>query len=421
MLSPYREPRRRAAWLPLNRLLPWQAVARVAVSPPGSVMALTVAAIVCGLAVERFALSLAVIAALVLLVGALWPRLFIIGLRASLEFEREQAAEGEIVGATLSVTNRWPVPAWGLVLSGLSEADVQPVVALGPVRPWSTEVFHWPLLAPYRGVFPPAHPVLSTRFPFGLATGARPVRCPIRLKVAPRSFPIEVEFAAGEDLPWDQGQRPKAAGGHGDMVGVRPYRVGDSLRRIHWAQTARHDTLIVCEREAMVRPTVELLADLSPEAHTGGPPDASLEWTLRITLSLCRSIVAAGGRVHCHLGDRHFDLPASRGSWQSFVGYLTEVPRQGVAHADSKPTGGRAGRLELVIATDRSRLLQKRDSRSGRQLLIVLRSGAFPGQAPSDDLAPGQPRDVSRCVTLDAPDQVPAQLVRGLRREVELC
>ena len=32
-------------------------------------------------------------------------------------------------------------------------------------------------------------------------------------------------------------------GNEGDVIGVRPYRHGDRLRSIHWAQTARRDAL----------------------------------------------------------------------------------------------------------------------------------------------------------------------------------
>lgn len=44
-------------------------------------------------------------------------------------------------------------------------------------------------------------------------------------------------------------------------MGVRPYRPGDSLRQVHWAQTARRENLVVFERQTRARPELLLWFD----------------------------------------------------------------------------------------------------------------------------------------------------------------
>ena len=66
------------------------------------------------------------------------------------------------------------------------------------------------------------------------------------------------------------------------MSGVRPFRAGDWLRHVHWAQTAKHDRLIVRERQATGRRSVELVIDVDREAHPDAVETDSLEEVIRV-------------------------------------------------------------------------------------------------------------------------------------------
>ena len=57
------------------------------------------------------------------------------------------------------------------------------------------------------------------------------------------------------------------AGQWGDPLGVRPYRRGDPLRRVHWVLTARHGELIVRELQSNAVPRVQIVLDAHPAAH----------------------------------------------------------------------------------------------------------------------------------------------------------
>ncbi len=116
------------------------------------------------------------------------------------------------------------------------------------------------LTMPTRGRHPMPRAVVATRFPFGLFVKRRelPVEDPVL--VHPRRVP-----AARRPLPIDRGGPPRATGRRarsGEFYGLRPYRDGDELRRLHWPATARLGQPVVREFEAGGESKVRLV--LSP-------------------------------------------------------------------------------------------------------------------------------------------------------------
>ena len=81
------------------------------------------------------------------------------------------------------------------------------------------------------------------------------------------------------------------AGGGSEMFGVREYRPGDSLRRIHWRSTARHGELVVREYEP---PGLRVLGIMVDPA----PPSAEVaDQIARIAASEAWDCLRDGGRV----------------------------------------------------------------------------------------------------------------------------
>ena len=80
--------------------------------------------------------------------------------------------------------------------------------------------------------------------------------------------------------------------GHGtDLYGVREYRSGDPLRRIHWRTSARRGELVVREFEPPGQRVLALLLD-------GDPPDpATADQAARLAASEAWDCIRAGGRV----------------------------------------------------------------------------------------------------------------------------
>lgn len=81
--------------------------------------------------------------------------------------------------------------------------------------------------------------------------------------------------------------------GHGtDLYGVREYRSGDSLRRIHWKTSARRGQLVVREFEPPGIKVLALLLDREPASP------ATADQLARLAASEAWDCLRQGGRVH---------------------------------------------------------------------------------------------------------------------------
>lgn len=125
--------------------------------------------------------------------------------------------------------------------------------------------------------------------PFGLtklSTTAAPLQ---EVIVYPRVDPIDaLPYTTGHD-PLDGSRRPNSLGRSSeDFYALRPYAVGDDLRRVHWPSSVRHDELLVRQSEQPWQGRTTVLLDVRAGAHS----EASLE----VAVSAAASIVAATAR-----------------------------------------------------------------------------------------------------------------------------
>lgn len=245
--------------------------------------------------------------------GLVWPWLSMRGVSAELTFERRRCHERDEVTVGLVVTNRWPWPVWGLLVErGFSgraavsgEADDGAATALARVSGWSRSRFEFPFEPERRGVYPLETPQIANGFPFGIWTARRPVGGTNRLIVWPRCATLRSAPRLKGERPTPVGALLERAGDDGDLFAARPFRDGDSLRRVHWAHTARRDTLIVCERQATARRQVVVRLDgaaFARRAAAGGAP-ATLDDAVRVTASLCRELQEHSCELVCMLDD----------------------------------------------------------------------------------------------------------------------
>ena len=122
--------------------------------------------------------------------------------------------------------------------------------------------------------------------PFGLASSSTVAAPVTELTVYPHIDDIvAVPHTTGDD-PHAGADHPSALGRTGeDFYALRPYVVGDDLRRVHWPSTARRDELMVRQDELPWQGRVTVLLDVRRNAHT----PASLE----LAVSASASVVTA--------------------------------------------------------------------------------------------------------------------------------
>jgi uncharacterized protein (DUF58 family) len=277
----------------------FSAKARKALYNPLGVLALAaLAALLCGLFLHVQGLALFGGACAVIALGVVWPWVTARAVCGELAFDRPRATEGERVEVRLAIRNRLPFAAWGLAVRGGFGARADDVVVGVASAPARREVAcAWAFEPPARGAYPVGAPRLTTGFPFGLWNAGRALAVPAPLLVWPRTLPVgPIPPVSGDDQVEGTVSRNRV-GSVGDVVGVRPYRRGDSPRRIHWGQSAKHDRLIVCELQSNARPVIQIVLDADPAVHRGTGASGSREWAIRVAASFAKGWLEAGARV----------------------------------------------------------------------------------------------------------------------------
>ena len=243
-------------------------------NPLGVLLCTALVALLCGFFLhwQCFVLFGSVLAVIVL--GSAWPFLTLRMVRGTLSFEQRRATEGERVQSSLTICNRMFWPAYGLALRGGMHSqddinDSRPLVGIASAPARRTIRCGWVFTPRRRGVYPLSPPRLSSGFPFGLWQSKREVTSEVPLLVWPRTYLVAPMPTVQGDQQLEGVVSRSKVGNSGDVLGIRPYRRGDSTRRIHWAQSVRHDRLIVCELQANARPVVQLILDTHSERTRG--------------------------------------------------------------------------------------------------------------------------------------------------------
>jgi uncharacterized protein (DUF58 family) len=125
--------------------------------------------------------------------------------------------------------------------------------------------------------------------PFGLTSVVMRASGASELTVYPHVDEIApVPQTTGND-PLAGAEHPNALGHGGeDFYALRPYVVGDDLRRVHWPSTARHDELMVRQDELPWQGRTTVLLDVRSATNTAE--------SLELVVSAAASIVTANAR-----------------------------------------------------------------------------------------------------------------------------
>jgi len=97
-------------------------------------------------------------------------------------------------------------------------------------------------------------------------------------------------------------------------LGVRDYRPGDELRRVHWPASARRGALVVKEHETDLCPYATVFVDLERRHRAGTGKKSSFEYVVRTAASVVWTAVRSGSFVQvAGLGSRPLHVPPGRG------------------------------------------------------------------------------------------------------------
>jgi uncharacterized protein (DUF58 family) len=150
-----------------------------------------------------------------------------------------------------------------------------------------------------RGIFPLGPLEMSLGDPFGLARRTVEAAALATLTVYPHIDDIRPLPQARSTDPSGYTSQPSVGAGGEDFYALRPYELGDDLRRVHWPSTARQDELMIRQDELPWQGLVTVFADLRSPVHTS----SSLELALSAVASIVRANIAHHRQVRLCASD----------------------------------------------------------------------------------------------------------------------
>ncbi|MGE3818104.1 MAG: DUF58 domain-containing protein [Isosphaeraceae bacterium] len=371
---------------PFDPLIKW-------VRNPAAILALAVvASALCGMFLHPRAFLLAAGLAAVLVVGTVWPWIAVRGLSGTLTFSRARVREGETVTTRVALRNRMPWGAWGVTIrEAFPDGDRGLKASLAQAAGWRTTEACWEWEPACRGEYPRSILRITSAFPFGLWEASRQLAVSAPLLVWPRTFSVGPipEAANGES---GDGLAPRnKPGTSGDLLGVRPYRRGDAIRRIHWPQTARHGELVVCELQAIAVPRVQVVLDIGTDEGAGSDPDGLREWSIRVAASFAEDWIGQGAEVELLCGGEAVSARAGtvRTRQARILDALARLQPDGQPSLQDVLDGPACRRFErglrVVVAPDRALRDLERHNRTGAsERFVVLKAAAFGEEGPPE-------------------------------------
>lgn len=132
-----------------------------------------------------------------------------------------------------------------------------------PGRPTRVE-----LRADRRGVLSGVEVNVASAAPFGLVWWSAPcyLRLPQQVTIAPA--PVTGDHLVDGALSEHEGLEQAMRAEQGEQRGIREYRAGDSMRRVHWRASAHTGSLMVRELESLLERPYHVVADLSDDVET---------------------------------------------------------------------------------------------------------------------------------------------------------
>lgn len=214
---------------------------------------------------------------------------------------------------------------------------------------------------PRRGLLTVGPAQLHRRGLTGMAERTDRVGGTDQVRVLPRPIPI-TGLPSGRRQAVTGGDDSAEQGGT-DLVGLHEYAMGEDLRRLHWATSARTGTLMVREDAEPSEAHVLVLLDDRSASYSDTWGAELFEEAVELTAALCRIGVEAGGplRFRTVSGRHEVVIPGSatrqpRREARELEWLLAEI--QPVAHTDPPRTGSRALDIVAVVTGDASDLCQ---------------------------------------------------------------
>ena len=250
--------------------------------------------------------------------------------------------------ADLLVTNRGRRRTPLLTLHDPVAGTIGARVALAPLPPGASQAASYRLPTDRRGLVDVGPLTLHRTDAFGLARRTAVVAGTDALTVLPTISPLRARgIGSGLDDPL-AGLSQRRAGGAGneDFSTLRPYVVGDDLRRIHWASAARAGDLLVRQDDPPWRGHITVLLD----ARADRTDPARFELAVTATASILHAAAQQADRARLIITDgTDTGLIDARAAADTLLEHLALVTLHTGGGLPDTPADGRMRTGSLVL------------------------------------------------------------------------
>ncbi|MGI9033099.1 MAG: DUF58 domain-containing protein [Acidimicrobiales bacterium] len=282
---------------------------------------------------------------------------------------------------------------------GGESARRQARLLLAPLAAGRDDRATYRLPAEHRGIFRIGPLEAERSDAFGLWSRVTTIAPDIDLTVYPAVEKLVPPAHSRGDDPTTGSPQPAAVGPNGeDLYGLRPYRMGDDLRRVHWPSTARTGDLVVRQLELPRQGRATVLLDVRASVHT---PE-TLEAAVSAAASIVSASWAAGALVRLATTDgTDSGIAAGHPHFEALLEHLAVVARGRMEGLEAVVAGlhraGNGGALAVVTAGDTPTADIERVAglRSRFNSLTIVVVAATPG-LPAQEARQGPPAQEAR-------------------------
>lgn len=238
---------------------------------------------------------LAAVAGALVFLALVWVRRPVPRLALDRRVNPPQVVAGGQGRVEVVITNHGPRRLAPIAILDPVEGTVGARMAVGPLAAGARQEVGYRLPPLRRGQLHVGPLTTEITDPFGLARRRLPGVPERAITVLPAIDPAPpLPLGGGRHEPLaGLSRRVAAAAGVEDLVTLRPYVVGDDLRRVHWPSTAKADELLVRRDEERWQGHVGVLLD----TRAGELDDAAFERAVSAAAGIVDSVAASGDRV----------------------------------------------------------------------------------------------------------------------------
>jgi uncharacterized protein (DUF58 family) len=197
-------------------------------------------------------------------------------------------------------------------------------VFIPSITPKDTIRYTYEVTLDRRGLheFPPL--LLHTRAPFGMFRRKHTLEIPTRVLVYPEVRSLR-RLSLLDYNRAQQSARPKSGLGS-EVIGVRPFRVGDSPRHLHWRSMARTGQLMSKEFADEAQPGLALALDLFQHPYTQiDSKHTPFEWAVKTAVSIADYARQRGYPLYIIADDEVLPAPTGAVSWHALLQYMARI------------------------------------------------------------------------------------------------